>query len=125
MSQPEHFEMLVLGSGEGGKFLAWHTAKSGHRTAVVERKWIGGSCPNTNCLPSKNEVWSAKVADLLHHAAQFGIVTGSVAVDMARVRQRKRAMVEGLVALHLELYKTSGAELIMGDGQFVAPKTLE
>jgi pyruvate/2-oxoglutarate dehydrogenase complex dihydrolipoamide dehydrogenase (E3) component len=93
--------------------------------AVVERRWIGGSCPNINCLPSKNEIWSAKVADLLHHAARFGIVTGSVAVDMAKVRQRKREMVEGLVALHLDLYKKSGAELIMGDGRFVAPKTLE
>ncbi len=99
--------------------------RSGRRVAVVERRYIGGSCPNTNCLPSKNEVWSAKVADLLHHAAQFGIVTGSVAVDMAKVRQRKRAMVEGLIALHLDLYRQSGAELIMGDGRFVAPKTLE
>ena len=105
--------------------LAWHLARSGRRVAVVERRWIGGSCPNINCLPSKNEIWSAKVADLLHHAAQFGIVTGSVAVDMAKVRQRKREMVEGLVAMHLELYQKSGAELIMGDGRFVAPKTLE
>ena len=56
---------------------------------------------------------------------QFGIVTGSVAVDMAKVRQRKREMVEGLIALHLDLYRKSGAELIMGDGRFVAPKTLE
>jgi ribulose 1,5-bisphosphate synthetase/thiazole synthase len=55
-SEPERYEMLVLGSGEGGKFLAWHMAKTGHRTAVVERKLIGGSCPNTNCLPSKNEI---------------------------------------------------------------------
>jgi pyruvate/2-oxoglutarate dehydrogenase complex dihydrolipoamide dehydrogenase (E3) component len=62
---------------------------------------------------------------LLHHAAQFGIVTGSVAVDMAKVRQRKREMVEGLVALHLDLYHKSGAELIMGDGRFGAPKTIE
>ena len=77
MSRPEHFEMLVLGSGEGGKYLAWHMAKSGHRTAVVERKLIGGSCPNANCLPSKNEIWSAKVADLVRHADRFGIVTGS------------------------------------------------
>ena len=81
MSQPEHFEMLVLGSGEGGKFLAWHMAKSGRRTAVVERKLIGGSCPNTNCLPSKNKIWSAKVADLVHHAARFGMVTGSTATE--------------------------------------------
>jgi pyruvate/2-oxoglutarate dehydrogenase complex dihydrolipoamide dehydrogenase (E3) component len=125
MSQPLPYEDVVLGSGAGGKLLAWHLARSGRRVTVVERRWIGGSCPNINCLPSKNEVWSAKVADLLHHAAQFGIVTGSVAVDMGRVRQRKREMVEGLVALHLDLYKKSGAELILGDGRFVAPKTLE
>src|ERR1700730_12694945 len=125
MSQQERYEVLVLGSGEGGKDLAWHLARSGRRTAVVERRWIGGSCPNINCLPSKNEVWSAKVADLLHHAAQFGIVTGSVTVDMAKVRQRKREMVEGLIVLHLDLYRKSGTELIMGDGRFVAPKTLE
>jgi len=125
MSHQEPYEGLVLGSGEGGKYLAWHLARSGRRVAVVERRWIGGSCPNVNCLPSKNEIWSAKVADLMHHAAQFGIVTGSFAVDMAKVRQRKREMVEGLIAMHLELYQKSGAELIMGEGRFVAPKTLE
>ena len=125
MSKSEPYEDLVLGSGEGGKYLAWHLARSGRRVAVVERRWIGGSCPNVNCLPSKNEIWSAKVADLMHHAAQFGIVTGSFGVDMAKVRQRKREMVEGLIAMHLELYQRSGAELIMGEGRFVAPKTLE
>jgi pyruvate/2-oxoglutarate dehydrogenase complex dihydrolipoamide dehydrogenase (E3) component len=125
MAQPEPFETLVLGSGEGGKYLAWHMAQSGRRTAVVERRWIGGSCPNVNCLPSKNEIWSAKVADLVHQAARFGAVTGSVAIDMEKVRQRKRDMVEGLVAVHLQNYKSSGAELIMGAGHFVAPKTLE
>jgi pyruvate/2-oxoglutarate dehydrogenase complex dihydrolipoamide dehydrogenase (E3) component len=125
MSQTDSYQDLVLGSGAGGKLLSWHLASSGRRVAVVERRYIGGSCPNINCLPSKNEVWSAKVADLLHHAARFGVVTGSVAVDMAKVRQRKREMVDELVALHLDLYKKSGAELIMGDGRFVAPKTLE
>jgi len=125
MPQPERYETLVLGSGEGGKFLAWHLARSGHRTAVVERKLIGGSCPNTNCLPSKNEIWSAKVADLVHHAGRFGMVTGSVATDMKRVLARKRDMVVGLVAMHLENYKASGAELIMGTGRFIAPKTIE
>jgi pyruvate/2-oxoglutarate dehydrogenase complex dihydrolipoamide dehydrogenase (E3) component len=125
MAQPERVEALVLGSGEGGKYLAWHLARSGRRTAVVERKLIGGSCPNINCLPSKNEIWSAKVADLVHHAAQFGMVTGSTAIDLARVRQRKRDMVDGLIAMHLDRYRASGAELIMGAGRFVAPKTLE
>ncbi len=125
MSEPQRYEALVLGSGAGGKLLAWHLASSGRRTAVVERKWIGGSCPNINCLPSKNEVWSAKVADLVHHAARFGLATGPTTIDMARVRQRKRDMVEGLVAMHVDKYKASGAELIMGAGRFVAPKTVE
>ena len=125
MSQAEHVEMLILGSGEGGKFLAWHMAKSGHRTAVVERKLIGGSCPNTNCLPSKNEIWSAKVADLVRHADRFGMLTGSLALDMAGVLGRKREMVNGLIAMHLDRYKASGAELIMGTGRFIAPKTVE
>ncbi len=125
MNQPEGFEALILGSGQGGKLLAWHMARSGKRTASVERRWIGGSCPNIACMPSKNEVWGARVAHITRHAAQFGTITGSVATDMAKVCQRKRDMVNREVALHLENYKTSGAELIMGNARFVGPKTLE
>jgi pyruvate/2-oxoglutarate dehydrogenase complex dihydrolipoamide dehydrogenase (E3) component len=125
MSQPERYDVLVLGSGFGGKLLAWHLARSGRRTAVVERRWIGGSCPNIACLPSKNEIWSARVAYLTRHAAQFGTVTGPVTTDMTKVRQRKRDMVDAEVALHLQNYKSSGAELIMGAAHFVAPKTIE
>jgi pyruvate/2-oxoglutarate dehydrogenase complex dihydrolipoamide dehydrogenase (E3) component len=125
MSEAEQLDLLVLGSGEGGKFLAWHMARSGCRAAVVESKLIGGSCPNTNCLPSKNEIWSAKVADLVHHADQFGVIPGPARIDMTRVVARKRAMVEGLIAMHLDLYKSSGTELIMGTGRFVAPRTIE
>jgi pyruvate/2-oxoglutarate dehydrogenase complex dihydrolipoamide dehydrogenase (E3) component len=125
MSQPEQFEVLILGSGQGGKLLGWHMARSGRRTAVVERRWIGGSCPNIACLPSKNEIWSARVAHLVHHAAHFGTMTGAVKTDMAKVRQRKRDMVNREIDFHLKSYKTSGAELIMGTGRFVEPKTLE
>jgi pyruvate/2-oxoglutarate dehydrogenase complex dihydrolipoamide dehydrogenase (E3) component len=125
MSDPEQFDILVLGSGAGGKLLAWHMARSGRRTAVVERRWIGGSCPNIACLPSKNEIWSAKVAHLARHGAQFGTVTGPVTIDMAAVRQRKRDMVNREVEFHLQNYKTTGVELVMGSGRFVAPKTLE
>ena len=125
MPQSERFEILILGSGEGGKLLAWHMAGSGRRTAVVERRWIGGSCPNIACLPSKNEIWSAEVAHLARHAAQFGTTTGPLAIDMAKVRRRKRDMVEREVAAHLKNYEASGTQLIMGSGRFVAPKTLE
>jgi pyruvate/2-oxoglutarate dehydrogenase complex dihydrolipoamide dehydrogenase (E3) component len=125
MAEPERFETLVLGSGFGGKLIAWHMAKSGRRTAVVERRWIGGSCPNIACMPSKNEIRSAEVAHLVRHAAEYGIATGPVAVDMEAVRQRKRDMVADQVAQHLRNYAASGAELIMASGRFVAPKTLE
>src|SRR4029077_9303910 len=125
MPQPERFEVLVLGSGVGGKLIAWHLAQSGHRTAVVERRWIGGSCPNIACMPSKNEIANAKVAHLARHGAEHGVMAGSITIDMATVRRRKREMVERQVAKHLENYKASGAELIMGSGRFVAPKTLE
>jgi pyruvate/2-oxoglutarate dehydrogenase complex dihydrolipoamide dehydrogenase (E3) component len=125
MPQPERFEVLILGSGESGKLLAWHMARSGRRTAVVERRWIGGSCPNIACLPSKNEIWSARVAHLASHGARFGVVTGPVTTDMVTVRQRKRDMVKREVDFHLRQYTQTGAELIMGIGRFVSPKTLE
>src|SRR5262245_32519565 len=125
MAQSERFEILILGSGQGGKLLAWHLARSGRRTAVVERRWIGGSCPNIACLPSKNEIWSAKVAQLARHAAHIGTMTGRVGVDLAPFRQRKRDMVAREVAAHLKNFETSGAELIFGSGRFVAPKTVE
>ncbi len=122
--ETERFDAVVLGSGNGGMYLAWHLASSGRRTAVVERRWIGGSCPNINCLPSKNEIWSAKVADLLHHAADFGASDYSVSVDMEKVRKRKRDMVDYMIAGTLKQYESSGAELIMGSGEFVAPQTI-
>jgi len=119
MAQPERFDILVLGSGKSGKLLAWHMAQSGRRTAVVERQWIGGSCPNVACLPSKNEIWSARVAHLARQGARFGVVTGNVTTDMRTVRQRKRDMVKREIAAHLENYKATGAELIMGTGRLV------
>ena len=125
MPQAEHFEVLVVGSGAGGKLIAWHLAQSGQRTAVVERRWIGGSCPNIACMPTKNEISSARVAHLARHAAQYGTTAGPVAIDMGAVRKRKREMVERQVAAHLQNYKATGAELIMGSGRFAGPKTLE
>jgi pyruvate/2-oxoglutarate dehydrogenase complex dihydrolipoamide dehydrogenase (E3) component len=125
MPEPERFDILVLGSGKSGKLLAWHMAQSGRRTAVVERQWVGGSCPNVACLPSKNEIWSARVAHLARQGARFGILTSDIATDMRTVRQRKREMVKREIAAHLQNYKATGAELIMGTGRFVSPKTME
>ena len=125
MSHQQQVDLLIIGSGEAGKNLAWAMAKAGRRTIVVERKLIGGSCPNIACLPSKNVIYSAKVAELARRGPEFGVLSENVTIDMARVRARKRRMVNDDIQIHLDLYKASGAELIMGEAQFVAPRTVE
>ena len=125
MPQSEHFDVVILGSGQGGKLLAWRLAKSGKKVAVVERRWVGGSCPAVACMPSKNELWSARVAHVVRHAAEFGTLVGDIKTDMRKVLSRKQDMVEREIRLHLKAYAESGAELIMGSGQFVGPKAIE
>ena len=125
MFQTEVFDLVILGSGAGGKLLAWHAGHMGQRVAVVERKWIGGSCPNIACLPSKNVIWSAKAVHLTRHIARYGAMTGPVNVNMAAVRKRKQDMVEREVADHLQAYSASGVELILGERRFVGPKALQ
>ena len=124
-SNPEEYDLLVLGSGEGSKYLAWTLAKEGQRVAMVERKYIGGSCPNIACLPSKNVIHSAKVASYLRRSKEFGMDEAGFQINMPAVRERKRLMVAELVQMHLDNFSKSGAELILGSGRFVAAKTLE
>jgi pyruvate/2-oxoglutarate dehydrogenase complex dihydrolipoamide dehydrogenase (E3) component len=124
-SNPEVYDVVVLGSGEAGKYVAWTLARQGRKTTVVERKYVGGSCPNIACLPSKNVVHSAKVASYFSRSEEFGITKDVWKVEMSLVRDRKRKMVDGLVGTHLDNFKASGAELIMGSGRFVGPKTIE
>lgn len=123
-TEPETFDLLVLGSGEAGKYLAWTMARKGARTAVVERKYVGGSCPNIACLPSKNIIHSAKVASYVWRSQEFGITKENCRIDMAAVRQRKRMMVNDLVEIHFANYQTSNAELILGSGRFNGPRTI-
>jgi len=122
---PEEYDLLILGSGAGSKLLAWTFAGRGQRVAVVERKYVGGSCPNIACLPSKNIIHTAQFAHNVRRSEEFGISLDSFRVNMRSVRERKRKMVQGLVDTHLALYKQSGAELIMADGRFVGPRTIE
>ena len=75
MANPEEYDLVVLGSGEAGKILAWTLAAEGQRAAVIERRYLGGSCPNIACLPSKNVIHSAKVASYFRRGAEFGIAT--------------------------------------------------
>ena len=94
MPDIERFDALFLGGGAGAKNFASYLARGRERTAVVERRWIGGSCPNVNCLPTKNEIWSAKIIDLARHGSQFGVMSGPISIDMHRVRQREQEMVD-------------------------------
>jgi hypothetical protein len=102
MPETERFTNIVFGSGTGGKIVAWTLAEEGQRTAMVERKWIGGSCHNIACLPSKNVIHSAKVASLFGRAAEFGLENGAYSINMERVRERKRKMVDASVKYHLD-----------------------
>src|SRR5215471_13561231 len=123
--QPERFDVVVIGSGYAGKWVAWDMAAAGRRTVAIERRYIGGSCPNINCLPSKNEIASAKVADVVRHASAFGTEVTGARINMPQVVARKRKMIEADVAAHRQKYRDTGCELVMGDARFVAPKTVE
>ena len=101
MPEIEQYDAVVLGSGEAGKYMAWHLGSSGKRVAVIERKYIGGACPNIACLPSKNLVHGAKVASYFQRGEEFGMLTDKWTVSMPGVRARKRQMVEGLLQMHL------------------------
>jgi pyruvate/2-oxoglutarate dehydrogenase complex dihydrolipoamide dehydrogenase (E3) component len=123
--ETQQYEIVIVGTGEGSKFLAWTLGKQGKRVAVVERKYIGGACPNIACLPTKNVIHSAKVASYFQRSEEFGITKEEFKIDMSVVRDRKRKMVAGLVDIHVANFKASGAELIMGSAKFTGPKTLE
>jgi pyruvate/2-oxoglutarate dehydrogenase complex dihydrolipoamide dehydrogenase (E3) component len=123
--QLEEFDLVILGGGTGSTIAAWTFAGEGKRVAVVDRKYIGGSCPNIACLPSKNIIHSAKVADYVRRSKEFGITCDGFAIDMSGVRDRKRKMVVGLNEMYMENYRHTGAEFIFGTGRFVAPRTVE
>ena len=121
----EDYDLVILGGGTGSTIASWTFASQGQRVAVIERKYIGGSCPNIACLPSKNILHSAKVATYVRRAEEFGVKTDGFRIDMPAVRGRKRVMVSGLNDVYRSKFKETGAEFVLGSGRFVGPKTLE
>lgn len=121
----EEYDLVILGGGTGGTIAAWTFAGQGQRVAVIDRKYIGGSCPNIACLPSKNIIHSAKVASYFRRSQEFGIAKRDFTVEMTAVRDRKRKMVTTWNEAYLDNYKKTGAEFILGSGRFVGPKTVE
>jgi pyruvate/2-oxoglutarate dehydrogenase complex dihydrolipoamide dehydrogenase (E3) component len=125
-SDPNHYDLLVLGSGEAGKFIAWTIAPKLHyRTAVIERRWLGGSCPNIACLPSKNFIHSANIVHAAKIAHTRGILDAAVEVEIMAVMERKREMVRGLMEMHEGRFRDFGVEVIWGEGRFVGKKSIE
>jgi pyruvate/2-oxoglutarate dehydrogenase complex dihydrolipoamide dehydrogenase (E3) component len=124
-TDPEEFDLVILGGGTGSTIAAWTFASEGKRVALIDRKYIGGSCPNIACLPSKNIIHSAKVASYVRRSEEFGIPQKDFTVDMTVVRGRKRGMVSALNNLYLDNYKETGAEFILGTGRFIGPRTVE
>jgi len=124
-ADPEDYDLVILGGGTGSTVAAWTFAAEGKRVAVIDRKYIGGSCPNIACLPSKNIIHSAKVASYVRQSKEFGIARNGFTIGMSGVRERKRKMVSSLNAMYLENYKKTGAEFILGTGRFIAPRTVE
>src|SRR6202046_1952908 len=124
-THPEEFDLVILGGGTGSTIAAWTFAGEGKRVAVVDRKNIGGVCPNIACLPSKSIIHRAKVVDYFRRSKEFGIARDGFTIDMSGVRDRKRKMVAGLNEMYMENYRNTGAEFILGSGRFVAPRTVE
>ena len=125
MTNPQQFDAIVIGSGQGGTPLSMALAGAGMRTALVERKHIGGTCINEGCTPTKTMVASGRVAYLTRRAPDYGVHTGPVSVDMAKVRKRKRDIVDSFRnGSQSRIEKTANLELIFGDASFSGSKTV-
>lgn len=121
----ERLDAIILGTGQAGKPLAAALAKAGKKTAVLESKQVGGTCINDGCTPTKTMIASARVAYLARRGGDYGVNTSGVSVDMARVRERKRAIVESFRSANEKgLESDSNIELIRGEGRFVGPKSI-
>jgi len=125
MSTPQQYDAIVIGSGQGGTPLSTALAEAGMRTALIERKHVGGTCINEGCTPTKTMVASGRVAYLARRAADYGVHTGPISVDMSKVRQRKRDIVDSSRSgIQSGIEKTANLQLIFGEASFSGPKTV-
>ncbi len=121
-----HFDLLVIGSGKGGKTLATQMANQGQNVALVEKKWIGGSCINVACIPTKTLVKTAKVAHTLQNLAHYGIVPKPPAypsplpLEMHPIFDRKRVVVETMIDRNQQAFDSAGVHLLAGSASFLS-----
>ena len=125
MNQTTQYDAIVIGAGQAGGPLSTTLAKAGWKTALIERAHVGGTCINEGCTPTKTMVASARVAYLARRGADYGVGTGPVTIDMTKVRQRKRDIVESFrTGSQRRIENTEGVDLLMGEASFTGPKTL-
>src|SRR5881394_524199 len=120
------YDAIVIGSGQSGSPLAGALARAGRKTALVERAHVGGTCVNEGCTPTKTIVASGRVAYLARRAADYGVHTGPISIDLRKVRERKRNIVDKFRnGVQSRIEKAANLELIFGDAKFTGPKTVE
>src|SRR5438034_9744810 len=125
MTTPEQYDAIVIGSGQGGTPLSTALAAAGMHTALIERKHVGGTCINEGCTPTKTMVASARVAYLARRAADYGVHTGPISIDLVKVRQRKRDIVNSFRdSGQRRIESTKGLDLLFGEAAFTGFKTL-
>ena len=126
MTQTKHYDAIVIGAGQAGVPLSTTLAKAGWKTALIERVHVGGTCINEGCTPTKTMVASGRVAYLARRGADYGVQTGPVTIDMTKVRQRKRDIVESFRnSGQRRIETTEGVDLLMGEASFTGPKAIE
>lgn len=126
MTTPQQYDAIIIGSGQAGTPLSTALAAAGMRTALIERKHVGGTCINEGCTPTKTMVASGRVAYLARRAADYGVNTGPITVDLRKVRERKRNIVDSFRnGSQARIEKAANLELIFGDARFTGPKTVE
>ena len=125
MPETKEYDAIVIGSGQGGTPLAKALAKAGWRTAIIEREFIGGTCVNVGCTPTKTMYNSARVAYLARRSAEYGVHAGPIAVNMSEVRARKQGVVDSFRQGGLSgIQKTAGLELLEGEASFTGPHSI-
>lgn len=126
MVQSATYDAMIIGAGQAGGPLSTALAGSGLKTALIEQEHVGGTCVNEGCTPTKTMVASARVAYLARRAADYGIHTGPISVDMTVVRKRKRDIVESFRnGSQGRIERTEGVDLLMGRARFIGTKQLE
>src|SRR3954471_17340994 len=119
MTTPQKYRAIIIGSGQAGTPLSTALARAGWKTAIIEREHVGGTCINEGCTPTKTMVASGRVAYLAKRGADYGVHTGEISVDMVKVRERKRKIVDSFRGgSQSRLEKTENLDLIFGEASF-------